>query len=114
MNDIYYRFFGFIGNILMGHPSGVRERLPVLRVMVVLSLLAALGSAVTPLILNETQRSVNLSYALSAIWAMTVIFTIRRTGLRGLWTLSGLPFALYWPALTALLYVSCYWFDDCP
>src|SRR4051794_27038051 len=75
MNDIYNRFFGFIGNILTGHPSGIRERLSFVRVMVVLSLLMALGSALTPAMWDTTQRSLNFSYSLSAIWTMIVVFT---------------------------------------
>jgi hypothetical protein len=79
-----------------------------------LSLLVALGSALTPAISGLNERSLNyFSYPLSAMWTIIVVFAVLRCGKRGLLTLVGLPFALCWPVLTALLYASCKWGHDC-
>jgi hypothetical protein len=74
----------------------------------------ALGSALAPAVFGLTEQCLwHYSYPLSAVWSLTVIFAVLRCGKQGLWTLVGLPFALYLPALMAFLYAACEWGHDC-
>jgi hypothetical protein len=115
LNEAYSRLFGRIGNMLLGRPNAIRMQLLFLPVMIALSLAMALGSALAPYCGPAQMESTinHWSYPLSAMWILAVVFMVRRCRVVGLWTLAGLPFALYWPAIEALLYVSCKWGHDC-
>jgi hypothetical protein len=114
LNDAYSRLIECVGDLLIGRSNGIRVRLSFLSVTLALSLAMALGSALIPAVYGLTGQSLPLfSFPLSAMWTVTVVVAVRRCGVRGLWTLIGLPFAIYWPALMALLYAACEWGHDC-
>jgi hypothetical protein len=105
---------GCIGDILTGNPNAPRLRFSFLSAMIALSLATALGSALAPAVYGLTDRSLlHFSYPLSAAWALIAILAVRRCGARGLWTLAGLPFALFWPGTVALICAACKWGHDC-
>ncbi len=110
----YSRLVGRFGDVLMGRPNPNRWRPSPLRVWIVCSLLTALSSLLLPWIFGSPgQPQVEVSCALSVLWAGIVICAVWRFGRRGCWTLLGLPVALLWPAGIALVYAACEWEHDC-
>jgi hypothetical protein len=114
LNHAYSRLIKCVGDLLIGRSNGIRVRLSFLSVTLALSLTMALGSALIPAVYHLTKQSLYLfSFPLSAMWIVTVVVAVWRCGVRGLWTLVGLPFAMFWPAVGALLFAACEWGHDC-
>jgi hypothetical protein len=54
-----------------------------------------------------------VSLPLSLLWLILAIYAFAKYRKRGLWTLLGLPLALYWPYITFALYYECYAHHNC-
>jgi hypothetical protein len=90
---------------------------PPSKTLVIASLLLAgvsFSSRWTILPLERTNFTfVFASVAVSALWALLLLWSVSRHGKRGLWLLVGAPFVLWWPCVYALLLWTCHHGYEC-
>jgi len=78
-----------------------------LKYLFAVSILLALAGIAIPPVVGESERTMTLSLLFAVMWMALFVFGLARYRRRGLWLLIGAPFALYWPAATAVIWVSC-------
>ena len=55
----------------------------------------------------------SISYSISVLWGLLAAMVLRRVGRKARWILVGLPFCLFWPAVVALITVTCKLGGEC-
>ena len=83
-------------------------------VLIVLSVLTGAYGVLVPRLVSKNGDPVWIaSFPFLVLCLVIVAFSVKRFGARGLWTLVGLPMALLWPMVMALIYAACRWGHDC-
>jgi hypothetical protein len=80
-----------------------------------LSLLLALSAFALPVLFNNQPAfpAMPVSFGLSAMWLLASVHVLRSTSSRLPLLVTGLPFAVFWPALGLIAELTCRFSNDC-